>query len=108
MTLAEFSDNWRAFAARPFAEPLKRVASEILHPPMPPARVLNAIRAAEGVSEILVAWVQLAGVAFFLLLYTGSQAAFDMRMGLEPVPLALLAYGGFVAWRLNRAYAGEL
>ncbi|WP_395648211.1 adenylate/guanylate cyclase domain-containing protein [Terricaulis sp.] len=108
MTLAEFSENWRAFAARPFAEPLKRVASEILYPPAPPARVLSAIRAAESVSEILVAWVQLAGVAFFLLLYAASHGAFDMRMGLEPVPVALTAYGAFVAWRLNRAYADDL
>jgi adenylate cyclase len=52
--------------------------------------------------------VQLAGVAFFLLIYAASLSAFDMRMGLEPVPVALALYGAFVAWRLNRAYAGTL
>jgi adenylate cyclase len=70
--------------------------------------VTRAIREAEGVSEILVAWVQLAGVVFFLLIYAASLSAFDMRMGLEPVPVALVLYGGFVAWRLNRAYASTL
>ena len=29
-------------------------------------------------------------------------------MGLQPVPIALVLYGGFVAWRLNRAYADAL
>lgn len=70
---------------------------------------MRAIREVEKVSEILVAWVQLGGVAFFLLLYVASLAAFDvMRMSVEPVPVALALYGGFVTWRLNRAYAGEL
>ncbi len=98
----------RAFVARPFAAPLRRVWSELAHPPQPPERVTRAIREAEGVSEILVAWVQLAGVAFFLLLYLASLSAFDMRMALEPVPVALLLYGGFVGWRLNQAYCGAL
>jgi adenylate cyclase len=42
------------------------------------------------------------------MLYVASVGAFEMRMDLEPVPLALLLYGGFVGWRLNRAYAGAL
>jgi adenylate cyclase len=101
--------RWRAAAARPFAAPLRRVWGEVAQPSIPPERVVRAIREAEGVSEILVAWVQLVGVAFFLLLYVASLAAFDvMRMTLEPVPVALVLYGGFVTWRLNRAYAGEL
>lgn len=99
---------WRALATRPFAAPLRRVWDALAHPLAPPARVLAAIRDAEAVSEILVAWVQLAGVAFFLLLYAASLPAFDMRMGLEPVPVALSLYAVFVAWRLNRAYAGAL
>ncbi len=114
MTLAEtwratLLGRWRAAAARPFAAPLRRVWGEVAQPSIPPERVVRAIREAEGVSEILVAWVQLVGVAFFLLLYVASLAAFDvMRMTLEPVPVALVLYGGFVTWRLNRAYAGEL
>lgn len=75
---------------------------------MPPERVANAIRAAEAASEILVAWVQLTGVVAFLLFYLATLPAFDMRKGLEPVPLALVLYGGFVVWRLRRAYAGAL
>jgi adenylate cyclase len=98
----------RAIATRPFAEPLRRVWTELAHPSAPPERVARAIRDAEGVSEILVGWVQFAGVAFFMLVYAASLPAFDMRMGLEPVPLALGLYGLFVAWRLNRAYAGAL
>lgn len=114
MTLAEnwrvaLLGRWRALVERPFAAPLKRAWAEIADPPVPPERVTRAIRGAEGVSEILVAWVQLAGVAFFLLLYLASLTAFDgMRMTVEPVPVALLLYGAFVMWRLNRAYAGAL
>jgi adenylate cyclase len=99
--------RWRRWAERPFAAPLKRVWAELTDPPMPPERVVRAIRAAEGVSEILVGWVQLAGVAFFLALYAISLPAF-MSMGLQPVPIALSLYGVFVAWRLNRAYADTL
>lgn len=100
--------DWRALAARPFATPLRRVWSELVHPPAPPERVLRAIREAEAVSEILVAWVQLTGVAFFLVIYAASLPAFDMRMGVEPVPVALALYAAFVGWRLHRAYAGAL
>lgn len=100
--------SWRALWERPFAGPLRQVWRELTHPPMPPERVARAIRAAEAVSEILVAWVQLAGIAAFFLLYMATLPAFDMRMGVEPVPLALLLYGGFVTWRLRRAYAGAL
>ncbi|HEX8901689.1 adenylate/guanylate cyclase domain-containing protein [Vitreimonas sp.] len=98
---------WRDLGARPFAAPLRRVWDELTNPPMPPERVIRAIREAESVSEILVGWVQLAGVAFFLLLYAASLPAF-MSMGLQPVPIALALYGAFVAWRLNRAYADTL
>jgi hypothetical protein len=77
--------SWRAWAARPFAAPLRQVWSELAHPVAPPERVVRAIRVAEGASEILVAWVQLAGVAFFLLVYAASLPAFDMRIGFEPV-----------------------
>lgn len=105
MTLTE---AWRGLAARPFAEPLKRVLAELTNPPQPPERVLRAIREAEGVAEILVGWVQLAGVGFFLLLYVASLPAFDMRMSLQPVPIALTLYAAFVGWRLHHAYAGTL
>lgn len=114
MTLVEnwrttLLQHWHALAARPFAAPLRGVWTEIARPPTPPERVVRAIREAEGVSEIVVAWVQLAGVVFFFVLYVASLAAFDvMRMSLEPVPVALVLYGAFVTWRLNRAYARDL
>ena len=101
------SAHWRKLRDRPFAAPLQRVWTELSAPPTPPARVLRAIHDAESVSEILVGWVQLAGVGFFLLLYVISLPAF-MSMGLQPVPIALALYGAFVAWRLNRAYANAL
>lgn len=97
----------QSLSERPFAAPLKRVWEELTQPPMPPERVVRAIREAESVSEILVGWVQLTGVAFFLVLYAISLPAF-MSMGLQPVPIALALYGAFVAWRLNRAYAEAL
>jgi adenylate cyclase len=102
------AEAWRGLAARPFAAPLGQVWGELSHPPHPPERVQRAIREAEAASEILVGWVQLAGVAFFLLLYVASLSAFEMRMSVEPVPVALALYAAFVGWRLNRAYAGPL
>ena len=99
--------HWRALSGRAFAQPLLRIWAELRNPPMPLERVLRAIRDAESVAEILVGWVQLAGVGFFLLLYAASLPAF-MTMGLQPVPIALTLYSAFVVWRLNRAYAGAL
>jgi adenylate cyclase len=99
--------RWRAIAAQPFLAPIRQALMELAAVPAPPARVLRAIRAAERTSEILVAWVQLAGVAFFLLLYVVSLPAF-MSAGPQPVPIALALYSAFVAWRLHRAYADTL
>lgn len=95
--------------ARPLFAPLRAAVAE-LHapPPMPPPRVQVAIAAAEQTSEILVAWVQLAGVALFAALYLASRAAFDVRATIEPVPLLLAIYAAFVGWRMQRAYAGAL
>lgn len=98
----------RVLAGRPFAAPLRRVWDELAHPPATPERVRRAILTSEATSEVFVAWLQLAGVLFFLILYAATLPAFDMRMGPEPVPLALLCYGFFVGWRLTRAYAGAL
>lgn len=102
------SDGLAALAARPALAPLRRVWTEIRRPIAAPPRVASAIAETETVAEILVAWVQLAGVALFLAIYALSYGAFEMRRGLEPVPLALLAYGGFVLWRMRLAYAGRL
>lgn len=91
----------------PFLAPIRQAWRELASLPAPPARVAHAIRAAERTSEILVACIQLAGVALFLLLYLLSLPAF-MSAGLQPVPVALVLYGAFVGWRLRRAYADTL
>ncbi len=95
--------------ARPLFAPLRAAIAELrAPPPMPPPRVQTAIAAAEQTSEILVAWVQLAGVALFAALYLASRAAFDVRAAIEPVPILLAIYAAFVGWRMQRAYAGAL
>ncbi|MGE0046009.1 MAG: adenylate/guanylate cyclase domain-containing protein [Hyphomonadaceae bacterium] len=101
---ADFAELW----ARPFATPLKSALGDLTRPKRAPPRIAMAIAEAERISEILVGWVQLAGVATFAFLYLASRGAFDLSMGIEPVPLALLAYGAFVIWRLRQAYRGAL
>lgn len=102
------AEAWRALAARPFAAPLLRVWNELMHPPAPPERVERAICDAERASEVLVAWVQLAGVVLFLLFYLATLSAFGSAQGLQPVPIALALYGAFVVWRLSCAYRRTL
>ncbi len=70
----------------------------------PNARVAEAMSRAEARIEILVGWVQLAGVALFILLYLTSRSAYAGAGAFEPVPLALGAWGVFVALRLRWAY----
>jgi adenylate cyclase len=105
MTLIE---HCQSLLRRPFAAPLLQLWDELRRPPATPERVARAIQETEAAAEIAVAWLQLAGVVLFLLLYGATLPAFGMRMGLEPVPLALIGYGAFVGWRLRRAYAGQL
>ena len=93
--------------ADPF-EPIRTAIRDVRTPVAPPERVAKAIREAENVSEVLVSWVQLAGVVTFAALYLASHGAFAMQKGIEPVPIALAGYGAFVLWRLRRAYAGRL
>ena len=69
---------------------------------------MAAVRAAEARAEILVGWVQLAGAATFAILYALSRQAFAASSGLEPVPLALGAYGLFTTFRLVLAYRRRL
>jgi adenylate cyclase len=101
---------WRrtlsAVAAWPVFEPLRATLRDVFAPAEPPARVVAAIKASERVSEILVGWVQLLGVGLFAILYVASHGAFAAQRGIEPVPIALTAYGLFVIWRMRRAYAG--
>ncbi len=105
MTLAA---NLRSFVSRPALAPLRAALHDALHPPAPSARVARAIAETEQTSEILVDWVQLAGVTLFLVLYALSRGAFAMEKGVEPAPIALAIYGAFVVWRLTQAYCGPL
>lgn len=98
-------------AALGVADPLAPIRAAILEVRTPvslPERIAKAIRSAEDVSEILVSWVQVAGLATFAVLYIVSHGAFAMQQGVEPVPFALAGYGVFVVWRLRTAYAGRL
>jgi adenylate cyclase len=88
--------------------PLARALEDAFNPPVAPERVVGAIRQAEADAEILVGWVQLAGVAVFAVLYVASHAAFRARMGFEPVPVLLTIYTAFVLWRMRCAYRGTL
>lgn len=97
-----------AFPWRRWLAPVAGALEELRNPPMPPARIRAAIAESERTSEILVAWVQLAGVAVFAVLYLSSLAAFEGRMGVGPVPALLFLYACFVAWRMQRAYARKL
>lgn len=76
--------------------------------PRVPARVQDAIRRHEEESEILVGWLQLAGVIAFALLYAASRPAFAASSHFEPTPIALAAYGAFTAVRLRLAYRRRL
>jgi adenylate cyclase len=88
------------------AAPAGAALAEAFSASCPNARVAEAMARAEARVEILVGWVQLAGVVLFFLLYLTSRSAFAGAGAgeFEPVPLALAAWGAFVAWRLRCAY----
>lgn len=75
-------------------------------PVRPSPRVAEAIARAEAQIEILVGWLQLAGVALFFALWLTSRGAFMSAhvAGIEPVPIALAFWAMFVTWRLIGAY----
>src|SRR5262249_50552841 len=86
------------------AAPARTALAEAFSGQCPNARVAEAMKQAEARVEILVGWVQLAGVVLFLLLYLTSRPAFAGAGMFEPVPVALAAWGAFVLWRLRCAY----
>jgi adenylate cyclase len=69
-------------------------------------RIARAIAQYEATSEVIVGWIQMAGVALFAVLYVASYNAFAVHAGVEPAPIALGLYGLFTAWRLRRATKG--
>lgn len=95
--------NLRRLIAQ-LASPAGAALAEAFSASRPNARVAEAMAKAEGRVEILVGWVQLAGVGLFLVLYVTSRSAFEGAGMFEPVPLALTAWGVFVALRLRWAY----
>ncbi len=73
-----------------------------------PARVKDHIRRAQEESEILIGWVQLAGVLFFALVYTIAPKTFDADVMFAPVPWALAFYFVFTLIRLYLALKRRL
>ena len=73
-----------------------------------PARVKDLIRRAQEESEILIGWVQLAGVVFFALVYTIAPKTFDSEVMFAPVPWALGFYFVFTVIRLYLAIKRRL
>lgn len=73
-----------------------------------PARVQDHIRRAQDESEILIGWVQLAGVLFFALVYSIAPKTFDADIMFAPVPWALGFYVVFTLIRLYLAHRRRL
>jgi adenylate cyclase len=57
-----------------------------------PARLQLAIREQQADAEILIAWIQLAIVLLFSVVYAAAPKAFPEMSRFEPVPLVLGAY----------------
>jgi adenylate cyclase len=74
-----------------------------------PERTRQAIRADQAQAEILIAWVQLAIVVAFGLVYgLTPQATMRAEPHFEPLPWVLGAFGGVTAIRLVLGYANAL
>ena len=74
-----------------------------------PERTRQAIREDQAQAEILIAWVQLAIVVAFALLYgLAPQAVMRAEPHLEPLPWVLGAYAVVTSIRLGLAYARAL
>src|SRR5438552_15130935 len=74
-----------------------------------PERTRQAIRADQAQAEILIAWVQLAIVTAFALLYgLAPQATMLAEPHFEPLPWVLGAFGGVTVLRLALGYANAL
>ena len=73
-----------------------------------PPRVEEQFRAQQYQSEILIGWVQAAGIVLFAIVYFAGPEELHVAEELKPVPMALAAYGCFVALRLFLAYRNRL
>ena len=73
-----------------------------------PPRVLNAIRAQQDSSEVLVGWIQLGVVITFAILYTVAPKTFGEDADFAPVPWVLSIYLTFTVIRLILAHTRRL
>jgi adenylate cyclase len=73
-----------------------------------PARVAGQIKHEQEDSEILIGWMQLAGVTFFAVVYTIAPKTFDADAMFAPVPWALGLYFLFTVVRLILAHGRRL
>ncbi len=73
-----------------------------------PERVAANIREEQERSEILIGWVQLAGVLMFALVYAIAPKTFDPEKTFAPVPWALGFYFAFTLVRLFLAFGRRL
>jgi adenylate cyclase len=73
-----------------------------------PERLRLAIREQQADAEILIAWVQLAIVLLFSLVYAAAPKAFLEMSRFEPVPLVLGAYVAITLSQLRLAYLRRL
>lgn len=90
---------------------LERLSEWVFGPPAParpPARIEAQIREIQEESEILIGWVQLAGVLFFAIVYAIAPKTFDPSAMFAPVPWTLGFYAVFTLIRLGLAYLRRL
>ncbi len=73
-----------------------------------PERIVADIRKEQEQSEILIGWVQLAGVVMFAVVYTIAPKTFDPEKTFAPVPWALGFYFAFTLVRLFLAFRRRL
>ena len=90
---------------------VRKPAEMLLGPPLPrrlPDRIVEAIRAYEDRSEVLICLVQILAIAFFAVFYAITPKGFGVEARFEPVPITLAAYAGFTLLRLRLALRGRL
>jgi signal transduction histidine kinase len=73
-----------------------------------PARVQHAIREQQADAEILIAWIQLAIVVLFSVVYAAAPKAFPEEIRFEPVPWVVAAYLAITLTQLGLAYLRRL
>ncbi|MFP6744839.1 MAG: hypothetical protein VCB77_06595 [Alphaproteobacteria bacterium] len=73
-----------------------------------PARVAGQIEREQEDSEILIGWMQFAGVTFFAVVYTIAPKTFDADVMFAPVPWALGIYFLFTVVCLFLAHGRRL